>query len=178
MFSDLKKRIQLKKTKTAFKNSSVFVSKSTEVVSISTSFEFNRSITSKIFVNRRSSVDQSNNFSKFKKIYIDIEFALKNNLIYYLKKNRRRLCILKSCETDIFRLAHDDNQHFDRHRCYQRIADVLYISRLFKKLRFYLKHCFDCQLNQTKRHRFYDELISIFSFSRSFHIVTINFIVA
>ena len=124
MLIELKKKVQLKKT-----------------LLIEANY---RSITSNILINRRSSIEQSNNFKKLKKIYIDIEFALKNDFIYYLKKNRCRLCIFKLCEIDIFRLAHDDNQHFDRYRCYQKITNVLYISRLFKKFRFYLKHCFDC----------------------------------
>lgn len=153
MLIDLKKRIQLKRTKTIFGNSSAFVSKSIEVVSIDISFvfdsvniEFDKSITSKISASRKSSIEQSNSF-KSRKIYIEIEFVLKNDFIYYLKENRHRFCISKTCETDIFRSIHDDNQHFDRHRCYQKIADIVYISRLFKKFRFYLNHCFDCQLN-------------------------------
>ena len=57
MLSGLKKRVQLKRTKTTFENSNAFVNKSTETVSVNTSSEFNRSITSKIFANRKSFVD-------------------------------------------------------------------------------------------------------------------------
>ena len=76
----------------------------------------------------------------------------------------------------IFRFAHDENQHFDVHRCYDRIANTLYVSRFFRKLRKYIEHCFQCQLTQIKRHRFYDELNSIISSSTSFNTITMNFI--
>ena len=51
-----------------------------------------------------------------------------------------------------------------------------YVSRLFKKLRLYFEHCSKCQLNQIKRHRFYEKLILIFMSFRSFHTLVINFI--
>ena len=78
----------------------------------------------------------------------------------------------------IFRLVHDENHHFEVHRCYERIFSIFYISRLFRKLRRYIEHCFNCQLTQTKRHRFYEKLISINSSFYSFHIIVLNFIVA
>ena len=117
------------------------------------------------------------NFNQFKKSYIDIDFELDDELIYHTKKKRRRLCISTFCEIEIFRMSYDDNQHVERHRCYQRITDSLYVSRLFKKLRQYLNHYFSCQLNQTKRHKSYEKLMSIFSISRPFHIIVINFVV-
>ena len=64
-----------------------------------------------------------------------MKFKLKNNFIYSLTKKRRRLCILIICEHKIFRIAHNENQYVDRYRCYQRIVNVLYVFRLFKKLR-------------------------------------------
>ena len=39
-----------------------------------------------------------------------------------------------------------------------------------------MKHCFQCQIYQTRRHAFYDSLQSILIFSISFHIVILNFI--
>ena len=81
--------------------------------------------------------------SKRKKIYIDVQFNLKNDFIYH-KNERRRLCISISCEKEVFRMTHDDQHHVDRHWCYQVIFNALYVSRLFKKLRRYLKHCSQC----------------------------------
>ena len=76
-------------------------------------------------------------------MYIDVAFELQNDFIYHLNE-RRRLCISISCEQNIFRMIHDENQHFERHRCYQRISNSVYVSRLFKKLRLYIEHCLDC----------------------------------
>lgn len=49
---------------------------------------------------------------------------------------------------------------------------------MIKRLRIYIAHCSQCQVNQTKRHRFYDELQSIVSLAISFHIVFMNFVIA
>ena len=114
--------------------------------------------------------------SKLKKMYIDIAFEIKNEFIYHVDE-RRRLCIFVACEQKIFRMTHDENQHSDRHRCYQRIIDTLYVFRLSRKLRLYIEYCSSCQLNQTKRHRLYEELIFVFSSSKSFYIIIMNFVV-
>ena len=47
---------------------------------------------------------------------------------------------------------------------------------MLRKLRFYLRHCSTCQLNQTKRYKSYNELISISFSSFSFYIIIMNFI--
>ena len=73
-------------------------------------------------------------------------------------------------------MTYDENQHVDRHRFYQRIIDVFYVFRLFKKFRFYFEHCSKCQLNQIKRHRFYEKLIFIFMSFKLFYTLIINFI--
>ena len=65
-----------------------------------------------------------------------------NEIIYHLKSNARRSCISISMKHEIFRFAHDENQHFDVHRCYDRIANTIYVSRLFRKFRRYIEHCF------------------------------------
>ena len=120
--------------------------------------------------------DEDENFIS-KKLKTKINFALKSNeIIYHVDSNARRLCISISMKHEIFQFAHDVNQHFDVHRCYERIASILYVSRLFKKIRKYIKHCSICQLTQIKRHRSYDELNSIISSSTSFHIIIMNFI--
>ena len=123
----------------------------------------------------QQNVNQLSKFStKKSKTYTKIKFELKNEFIYNLIQNRRRLCISIICETKVFRMTYDENQHVDRHRFYQRIIDVFYVFRLFKKFRFYFEHCSKCQLNQIKRHRLYEKLIFIFMSSRSFHTLIIN----
>ena len=41
-------------------------------------------------------------------MYIDVEFQLKNDFIYYFNE-RRRLCISALCEKEIFRIIHNNN---------------------------------------------------------------------
>ena len=141
MLIDLKKRLQLKKF---FSSSEIFDESlsSSKVIDKSQSKQINIDSVKqlkKFF----QSFEVFNNFSellkvilnRLKKIYIDVKFELKNNFIYNLTNKRRRLCISTFCEQKIFRMTHDENQHVDYYRCYQRIIDFLYVSRLFKKLR-------------------------------------------
>ena len=112
-----------------------------------------------------------------KKLRIDVDFELTSDeLIYNINTNVRRLCIFVVVKQKIYNLIHDDVVHADIHRCYNRITNILYISRLIKKIRNYVKHCFNCQFNQIKRHRFYDEFMFITLSSQSFHIIIIDFI--
>ena len=113
-----------------------------------------------------------------KKLRIGINFQLiSDEIIYHLEADASRSCIFKSIEKEVFQLAHDENQHAEIHRSYERISSILYISRLSRKLRRYIEHCFSCQLTQIKRHRSYDELMSINSSSHFFYIIIMNFVV-
>ena len=113
----------------------------------------------------------------FKKFRIDVNFELDNDFIYYVDEKVRRLYLFTAVEEEVFRLIHDENAHAGIHRCFNRIIDIFYIFKLNKKIRRYIEHCLDCQLTQIKRHRSYDELMSITSSSHSFHIIAMNFIV-
>ena len=110
------------------------------------------------------------------KTRIDMNFVVQKQLIYH--KERLRLCILTTIEKEIFELTHDKNQHSRINRCYARISESLYVSRLSKKLRQYIKHCSKCLLNQIKRHKSYEKLLSITSFDIFFHTIFINFIMS
>ena len=130
-------------------------------------------------VNNENINEQNENDAKsiFKKLRTNINFALnENEIIYHIENDFRRSCISIFVKREIFRFAHDENHHSEVHRNYDRISSILYISRLFKKIKKYIKHCSICQLTQTKRHKFYDEFMSIISTSRFFHIITIDFI--
>ena len=129
----------------------------------------------KFVIKAKKDVDVDESISKKFRIEIDFELS-SNDLIYYTKNDIRRLCIFNFVKIKIFRLIHDVNAHVDVHRNFNKITNTFYISRLFKKFRRYVKHCFNCQITQIKRHRFYDELMFITSFFYSFHIIIINFI--
>ena len=112
-------------------------------------------------------------------------FCRENGLIYRLERYAsgdhalipRRLCIPKAAIKDILSMAHNDN-HGGFARCYERVASSYYIKNLTGHLREYLKHCFDCQINQTRRHKPYGKLQPILSLSIPFHTITLNFVLA
>ena len=121
--------------------------------------------------------DENDTKSILKKLKTSVNFALnENEIIYHIENDSRRSCISIFVKRKLFRLAHDENHHFKVHRNYDKISSILYIFRLFKKIRKYIKYCSICQLAQTKRHKLYDEFMSIISTSRFFHTIAINFI--
>ncbi len=108
----------------------------------------------------------------------EIEFERIKDLIYHLNRitSKTRLCILRPLIKEIFHMTHDEQAHAEFHRAYVIITKTLYIRRLTHYLRQYIDYCSQCLLNQTKRHRSYETLISI-SFSKiSFHIIIMNFV--
>ena len=125
-----------------------------------------------------SQKDNSSSELMSKKFRTDINFEIKNDLIYHIDglNERAKLCILKSLEKNIFRLIHDEH-HAGVHRCFQRIKNIIYILRLLRKLRIYIEHCPSCQINQIKRHRSYEELMPISIVPHSFHIIIMDFII-
>ena len=185
LLEKLKKRIELKKFVASTEES--FASNTSTIKSI---FSFIASsiiivlkkffesikviVTSIVFI---STIDENLSISKIKKIVTDIDFKLRDDLIYHVKKNIFRLCIFKNCEQKVFKLIHDDCFHAEHHRVYARLIESIYIHKLFKKLTIYIRHCSTCQLNQVKRHRSYDELTSLFILSIFFHTLTMNWVV-
>ena len=106
-----------------------------------------------------------------------INFIIKKDLIYHVKKIIHRLCIPKFCEKVIFEIAHDHNNHANYHRIYQRLINTIFISKLIRKVRLYVKHCSVCELNQTKKYAFYEKLIFITTSTILFQTIAMNFIV-
>ena len=109
----------------------------------------------------------------------DIKFRLRNDLIYYVfEEEKNRLCISEIMKHEIFQMIHDLNNHENFHRAYDRLINFVYVRHLTKRLRIYIEHCSQCQLNQIKRHSLYDSLQSINTSMIFFHTLTINFIFA
>ena len=70
-----------------------------------------------------------------RKLRTDIDFELdENELIYYTESEIRRLCISVILKEEIFRLTHNENAHAEIHRCFNRLIETLFISRLSRKL--------------------------------------------
>ncbi len=109
-----------------------------------------------------------------------LQFSYRNGLIYYTDDidGRERLCIPSALEKEIFELAHDKQHHSGFHRTYDRITASLFIRHLTKRLKAYILHCPECQLNQTRRHAPYGSLHPISTPSIPFHTITMDFILA
>ena len=88
-----------------------------------------------------------------------------------------RFCISDNMTKKIFEQTYDQSGHSGFAAIHEKITEGLYIFKLSKKLRDYIKNCPQCELNQTFHHSFYKALQSIISFSKSFHIIMIDFIV-
>ena len=140
---------------------------------------FNDSTWKKIAVllNQQKIADVENSASLF--------FYRKNNFIFrfddYITDEHafefRRFCVFQSLITKIFDTVHEsNNDHSNFDKCYERIFSFYFIRELSKQLRDYLRHCSECQIHQTRRHKSYDSLQSIFTSSIFFHTIIIDFI--
>ena len=108
-----------------------------------------------------------------------IPFVLREGLIYHINgEDRWRLGVPPSMEQEMFEQAHDLSNHGGYHRCYDRLSHTVFIRHLSKRLRTYIAHCPECQLNQTKRHKPYGSLIPITTPAIPFHTIAMDFIVA
>ena len=101
-------------------------------------------ITAVVFTSAINENLSQNVIFKVKKIVTDIDFQLRDELIYHIKKNIFKLCIFKNCEQKIFKLIHDDCFHVDHHRAYARLIEIVYVHKLFRKFITYIRHCSTC----------------------------------
>ena len=114
-----------------------------------------------------------------KKNAATMSYKLINDLFYFDDDKRDlRLCISTTIKIEIFKLTHDEIKHFNYAYTHKRFIEKLYIFNIITKLYNFIRHCFYYQLNQTPRHKSYNSLQSIFSPIKSFHILTIDFILA
>ena len=102
---------------------------------------------------------------------------MENELIYHEgPSGKQRLCILRTIEQEIFKLAHDQWSHAGFYWTYEHISEAIYIRHLSRRLKRYIEHCHTCQVFQTKRHWLYEELRLLQNPRIPFHTMTINFI--
>ena len=125
----------------------------------------------KMIKNLKKRQKQTEN-EKFTKII----FRENNELIYHVKE-KNRLCISTNCEKNVFELIHDWNNHVEHNRAYEKFVEFVYILKLNRKIKQYIKHCSACELNQIKKHAFYEKFVSIMTKMIFFKIIVIDFIV-
>ena len=99
-------------------------------------------------------------------------------LLFFIVEKQYKLCISKSIKQKVFKIAHDQTHHNEFHRIYDRLQYLIYIRHLIKRLRIYINHCSECQLNWTKQHSIYEQLNFIVISTISFYFIAMNFIVA
>ena len=110
-------------------------------------------------------------------MFSNIQFSLDDDFIYYTNfANRKKLCLFKKFEKNIFDQAHDNNSHVDFNTTYETIIVNFYFRKLNNRLYRYITYCHQCNLCQTKRHALYDNLKFIVNSSILFHIVCFDFI--
>ena len=99
--------------------------------------------------------------------------------IFHINKftGLERLCIPEPLAKDIFDMAHSEG-HPGFERCYEIVSKSWYIHGLTRLLRQYIRHCPQCLVFQTRRHRPYGSLQPIQSPSIPFHTLTLDFILA
>ena len=107
-----------------------------------------------------------------------LSFTFRDDLIYHVNgEGRLRLCVPNSMEQELFEQVHDQSNHAGFHRSFESLSHSVYLRHLSKHLRTYIAHCPQCQVNQTKRHRPYGELVPISTPAIPFHTVAMDFIV-
>ena len=74
-------------------------------------------------------------------------FFIYKVLHFLIDDERKKLCASTFMKQKMFQITHDQIYHNDFHRTYDRIISSIYIRQLIKKLRTYIAHCFECQLN-------------------------------
>ena len=108
-----------------------------------------------------------------------LPYRIINELLYFNDDERGlRLCIPTSIEQEVFQLAYNKIGYPGYTRIYKRLTEGLYIFNIATKLHEFIRHYPYCQMNQTPRHRLYSSLQLIYSPSRPFHTLTIDFILA
>jgi Reverse transcriptase (RNA-dependent DNA polymerase)/RNase H-like domain found in reverse transcriptase/Integrase zinc binding domain len=107
-----------------------------------------------------------------------LKFALRDDLIYYIRDGATRLCLPESFEKKVFKLAHDDQAHAGHARSMAKLRESLYMAKLSRRMRKYIEHCPICNRYQTLRHQPYGKQVPIPAIDRLFHTVTLDFILA
>ena len=110
---------------------------------------------------------------------VKVPYKIVDDLLYFDNDEKGlRLCVPSSLEEEVFKLAHDEMGHPGYARIHEKLTEGLYIFNMATKLYKFIRHCPHCQLNQTSCHKPYSSLQAILTAVRSFHTLTIDFILA
>ena len=71
-----------------------------------------------------ASIKKKNTSNRF--VHTKVNFVLQNELIYHVKDDRKRLCILTSMKKVMLKAAHDDCNYAEHHRAYIKLSEIMY----------------------------------------------------
>ncbi len=75
-------------------------------------------------------------------------YKVRDSLIFYKDLEKESyLCILKSLNDRMFKLAYNNIDCLEYMQTYKRLINLLYLYNLLKNLHNYIQHCLQCQLN-------------------------------
>jgi hypothetical protein len=83
---------------------------------------------------------------------------------------------LKNLKKEIFRIVHDERDHINFYRAYDRIRASLYLYKLVKRFRMYIEYYPKYRIHEIFRYQFYKILKSIISSFISFYIIYGDFV--
>lgn len=107
-----------------------------------------------------------------------INFVTREDLLYFVDPitQAEKLCIPSSMQQEVFEMAHDRHLHQGYHRAYERIQSSMFIRKLAKNLRKYIRYCPACLENRTERHQPYGSLEPIQPPGHPFYTITIDLV--
>ena len=116
-------------------------------IKIIENYQKNKTYKKLLFTFRKlvASIKKKNTSNKL--IYTKMNFVLQNELIYHIKNNKKRLCILTLMKKIMLKITYDNCNYAKHHRVYIKLSKTMYIHKLLKKLIIYIRHCSACQLN-------------------------------
>ena len=102
-----------------------------------------------------------------------------DELIYHVDKHtgHYRICVPADSIQEILQTTHNDG-HPGFDKCFDSISRTQYIRHLARYLRDFLRHCPECLVYQTRRHRLYGVLEPIQSPLVPFYIIAIDYVLA
>ena len=145
--------------------------------------EMSNEFKNKILQNYKNDSDWIKISKMLNKKDVLLSFLRKNDDLIYRKEICddsasfvfRRMCVSASLVENILTIIHNE-KHFDFDRIYERIVSSWYIRGLISRFIRFLKRCLKCNTNRIRRHKSFDSLQFIMSFSISFHTLTIDFV--
>ena len=134
--------------------------------------EMNNEFKNKMLSNYKNDSDWIKISKMLNKKDILLSFLRENDDLIYRKEIcddsasfvSKRMCVSTSLIKNILTIVHNE-RHFNFDRIYERIINFWYIRDLISRFIRFLKHCFKCNTNRIKRHKSFDSLQSIMSFS-------------